>query len=562
MRKTNLILALTMAAASATAQTNLPVMQAGDKPLMIFEDGSRKPAVKAWILEPEMRPDVYETAAHRVTYKSDTDSLTFNIMEDGVYDFVVLKNGRDSAFQQIRWIPVEKLISRRKREEATRTNPLENPDKEAVRMSPTERMSRQQARFDIDALIYTISETHPNMFAVCGQDRFMSAVDSMKRCLPDSLTRAELYMAVAPLVAMIGDGHTCLRFPHWDGRVKARRRLPVTFDIDTERYALTVRQCIDGTIPKGAEVLRINGTGAREMLERMMRYEPGERYFFRLSRVNGDFPYLFMMLYDADNYKVEYRERGSRKVKSVTLAAATKQEMDGRMPEDKGDGTQAPAYSFSIMKDKGVAVMDFRVFEDPKWMGVFADSMFTALRENGIGNLIIDIRQNGGGSSGVGDELLRYLSTKPFTQFTKSLARITPTTMRLKRRQLSSSTAGMYFNSTDEKELIMPRTAAEGHFDGRVYLLVSHKTFSSAASFSWVFKELGMGTVVGEETGGMNVSFGDIINYKLPVSGLNCSLSYRRLWQYGADEHDIHGTLPDIVVPQEEALEYVLKNLE
>lgn len=555
--RTYLILPMILVATVATAQSGLPVMTAGDKPISIFEDGGKKPAIKSWVVNPKLRPDVYETAARQVTYKSETDSLTFDIAKDGIYDFVVLKNGRDSAFQQIRWIPVSKVVSTRIEGEARRKSPLEYPVEDSLRISPTGRLSRKQALFDIDALIYTISEVHPNMFAVCGQDRFFSAVNRVKRSLPDSLTRPELFMAVAPLVAMIGDGHTCLNFPHWDEAFKSRRRLPVLFDIDTERYALKVSGCIDGAIPKGAEVLSINGTGSREMLERMMLYESGERYFFQLSRVNYVFACLFVMLYDADSYKIEYREQGSKKTKTVTLSAATSEEMKSRIPKEEVKQEELPDYSFHIIKEKGVAVMDFRQFSDRKRMHVFADSMFTAMRENGIKKLIIDIRYNGGGNSGVGDELLRYISPKPFTQFSKAFSRITPTTLRLRKR-LASSTAGLYFSCDDERDYETPRTAEEGHFDGKVYLLISHNTFSSASSFSWVFKQLGMGTVVGEESGGMNVCFGDIVGYNMPVSGINCTISYRRFWQYGADEYDIHGTIPDIVVPEKEALEVAL----
>ena len=61
-----------------------------------------------------------------------------------------------------------------------------------------------------------------------------------------------------------------------------------------------------------------------------------------------------------------------------------------------------------------------------------------------------------------------------------------------------------------------------------VFLLISHTTFSSAASFSWAFKYFKMGTVVGEETGGMAVCFGDEINPKLPNSGLLYCVSYKK----------------------------------
>lgn len=87
----------------------------------------------------------------------------------------------------------------------------------------------------------------------------------------------------------------------------------------------------------------------------------------------------------------------------------------------------------------------------------------------------------------------------------------------------------------------------------------AHTTFSSASSFAWAFKEAGCGTVIGEETGGMSVHYGDIITFKLPNSGLAVNVSHKRFWLPGADENDIHGVIPDIMCPQDKALEAALK---
>lgn len=66
-------------------------------------------------------------------------------------------------------------------------------------------------------------------------------------------------------------------------------------------------------------------------------------------------------------------------------------------------------------------------------------------------------------------------------------------------------------------------------------------------------------TVIGEETGGMNVCFGDVLTYRMPVSRLQCSVSFKRFWQFRADENDIHGTIPDIAVPAAKAMDTALK---
>ena len=67
-----------------------------------------------------------------------------------------------------------------------------------------------------------------------------------------------------------------------------------------------------------------------------------------------------------------------------------------------------------------MAVIDFNSCDNVEGMRHFADSMFTALRTQGIKELIIDVRNNGVGNSCVGDELLRYIAPEPFCQMGKA----------------------------------------------------------------------------------------------------------------------------------------------
>ena len=59
----------------------------------------------------------------------------------------------------------------------------------------------------------------------------------------------------------------------------------------------------------------------------------------------------------------------------------------------------------------------------------------------------------------------------------------------------------------------------------------------------------------------MSVCFGDILYYSMPVSGIQTSVSFKRFWQYGANEQDIHGTLPHYNVPARKALDFVKKRI-
>lgn len=107
-------------------------------------------------------------------------------------------------------------------------------------------------------------------------------------------------------------------------------------------------------------------------------------------------------------------------------------------------------------------------------------------------------------------------------------------------------------------EQILPREDSL-RYRGRCYELISHYTFSSAASFAWAFQYFRMGKAIGEETGGQVVCFGDIIQYKLPHSQLPLACSYRKMYQYGGTDDNRHGVLHDYEVPAERALDFTLE---
>ncbi len=493
-----------------------------------------------WRVAPEINPDILETTSEKIVFISDVDTFSITLDEWKSEEFDILTLQGDTSHV---------LVKR------SALNPFENPDPEFIKRPQSGMMTREQAKFDIDALVYALTQIHIDIFSECRQEDFFRAVNKAVESLPDSVSSVDLYRCLAPVVAMIGDGHTNLGFPFKSVFTKDLKRLPVFFEVLTDR-SVVCTACIDSLIPSGAKILGVNGIKTDALLDTMLLFVSGERPHFKLSRVDGVFSALLQILYPADSYTVEYLPQGMKKPLVHTFPAATYDEIMSRIPL-KDSQKRSSAYSFTVDSINNVAVMDFRSFSNPSMMKHFADSMFTTLRNKGIGNLIIDLRNNGGGNSIVGDILLRYISPKPFVQMDKVMVKITPLTMKLQRDGVVMKP----FKFVDIKEngYENPLTDKEGHYNGKVYLLTSNHTFSSAAAFSWTFKECGIGKVIGEETGGMNVCYGDILSYRLPVSKLSCSISYKRFWGLHADEKDIHGTIPDIAVPSSEAMNAVMK---
>lgn len=496
---------------------------------------------EGWRVAPEINPDVFETTAREVVFISDVDTLVINnLREWESFDFDIITNAADTSHVRV-----------------TRTaiNIFENPTPQLLKKAPSGNLTREQASFDIDALIYALSQVHPNMYSVCRQEDLLRAVNKAKASLTDSVTPLQLYLATAPIVAMIGDGHTNMWFPYNSLFTRELKRRPVYVRVQPDR-SLICKSSLDSIIPRGAKVLSINNISADSLINSMMPYVSGEKTHFKLSKIDNLFDALFQMLYAADEYTVQYQLAGSRKVLSHVFPATTWDEIKKRCPSTRS-GKKYERYSYTVDSLNNVAVMDFREFSDIKGMEIFADSMFRELNNKGIGNLIIDVRNNGGGNSGVGDVLLRYISPEPFIQLEKMLVRVTPLTSKL--MGTSGSRPMLILQEFDSTQFTHPRSIEEGHYTGHVYLLTSNRTFSSASSFAWAFKECGMGKVIGEETGGVNVCYGDVLSYQLPISGLSMSISYKRFWQLRADENDIHGTLPDVEVPEEKALDTALK---
>ena len=179
--------------------------------------------------------------------------------------------------------------------------------------------------------------------------------------------------------------------------------------------------------------------------------------------------------------------------------------------------------------EREVALMKLDDFQDLEKFKVFADSSFKILKERAITHLIIDLRNNYGGDSDVGDCLLQYLLDVPFRQYNRVFAKHS----RLLKDRLLAHKQGKPLSHSDSVLLLQPNGKVDTlknedetllelphRFRGKVSLLVSTATFSSAADFAQAFSFYRRGNVIGEETGGWIISFGDIVQTTLPATKL------------------------------------------
>lgn len=76
-----------------------------------------------------------------------------------------------------------------------------------------EKISKELVLEDIDFLVKSIEEIHPNPYCYISKAKFYSYRDSIKRLIKQETTRDELFQILEPFVRLMKDNHTQIHFP-------------------------------------------------------------------------------------------------------------------------------------------------------------------------------------------------------------------------------------------------------------------------------------------------------------------------------------------------------------
>ena len=193
------------------------------------------------------------------------------------------------------------------------------------------------------------------------------------------------------------------------------------------------------------------------------------------------------------------------------------------------------------------------------------DTLLEKIKLKKYQNLIIDLRNNGGGSFETASPLGNFISSKPLiagffpnnnwyklhdrypTLADTSLFSSFNNGTIEEFYQVANTKSGVYFKTKPDSEV----------FNGKIFLLVNHRTGSTSEAVTMAIKEYKLGLVVGTKTAGSLLSIkwfklNDMFNLAIPTNDFISTFGYRV---------DKKGIEPDINTGNEDALEYVLKYL-
>lgn len=418
--------------------------------------------------------------------------------------------------------------------------------------------SREQMVQDIDTLFSTIEKVHPDMYAVYSKQKLEQDIEKVKSELKQSGDIFYFYKCITPLVVKLGDGHTNVFPPfHEPDDFTDLLFFPLSVNITSLDKEIFIRNNHNAiVIPIGAQIISINNRKAESIVQEMMNYSSGEKDFYRIDKLESLFTPLMCILYGDSTYEIEYlynQEKHSVKINAISFNEVSK------TVSQQNNITSSEPFTFRTLTDKNIGIIEFNQFIDLDKFKVFLDSTFQVIQKENIKNLIIDIRKNGEGNSSLGDELFQYISPTSFAQFGKTIVKYSDIQKQFYKTNYNqdiSNPNGIEIYNENEKMIELRDNNLQ--YKGNLFLLISHFTFSSASKFSWAFKYFKMGTVIGEETGGMAVTFGDMISQKLPNTGLVYGISHKKFYSYGTTDDNIHGTLPNYDIESEKTLDFTI----
>lgn len=167
--------------------------------------------------------------------------------------------------------------------------------------------------------------------------------------------------------------------------------------------------------------------------------------------------------------------------------------------------------------------------------------MFSGIKQRKIKNVIVDLRNNGGGNSMVANEFIKYLDID-MLQTGYSIRRWGP---------MKHSTKGNPVENNKREELL---------YSGNVFVLTSPNTFSSAMMFAWHIQDNGLGFIVGETPGNTANGYGDVTRHILDNSRLILQLSTKEFKRADSSRGDY--IIPDLECSADDALNQVLQHIE
>ncbi len=444
--------------------------------------------------------------------------------------------------------------------------------------TPLKKYSPNQLKEDFDMMRKVMEEYHPSLYWYTQKDSMDMIFDHYRNAIKDSMNEQQFgFSVLAPVTTSIRCGHTSFNYSKNYNKFMRGIRLP-QFPLYLKIWGDTMivtgnLNRKDSVIKRGMLVNTIDGKSASDLSRIMFRYLPTDGYSDNLNylRLSSSFPYYHRNIFGISKaYTIGYTDSlGVKGYTAVPLFDPYADTAKRKKPEEARQKREKPSkkermedgrsFRFDTARNAGIMVVS--TFEDGYRLHKFYRQSFRTLRKNKADNLVIDIRNNGGGKVNHFTILARYLRKTPFKVADTAFALHKGFGSYRKNFQgtfingialtlfTSRKKDGLYHFNYWENHHFKPKK--KNFYSGNIYMLINGPTFSAATLFAHAMKGQENVLLLGEEAGGGNYGNNGLIipNFSLPNTGMRVRMPLFRLVQHNPGPKDGRGVLPDIYIP-------------
>lgn len=474
-------------------------------------------------------------------------------------------------------------------------------------------ISPEKLKEDVDFAYSKLKETHPQLYWYISKENLDHKFDSLKQTINEPLTPLQFYFKLQPVIAEIREGHLSLRIPSKRITKKEIKTLEgkkgmfsrFGYYVKGDRLFIIENKDSIQNIEPGTEILAIDGIPVSEYIKRYRKLISSDGF-------NTTFqPYylkdVFFNYYVAekgyeDHATLEAIYNGEKM--TYQLTRESKSENDLKQDKENKKRTQEKKVNDYIAfnnsynrnfkfldKDSSVAYIKVKSFSSD-YSARFYRETFKKIKNTKSSYLIIDIRNNYGGSLEEINNLYSYLSPEPYTlikpsqvvskssplktnYFRKSnpfqyiLRTLTYPTFLFAQTFSTYKKDGKYYykNRSDKKS--KPK---EDVFKGKVFVLINGGSFSASSIITAKLKNDKRVVLVGEETGGANdgtvagfYSYQTLPNSKidLPIGVLlvQPNITFTNTKKGVLPDVTIVETMQDIIDKKDPEMDWVMKEI-
>jgi hypothetical protein len=415
------------------------------------------------------------------------------------------------------------------------------------------KFSAVQLKEDLAFLKHQITAVHAFPYSELSKAGYEKLFSSIETRITDSATATDFYKLIKPAVAYLSDEHSQLDLsPDLQANVYKEENifLPITLSRQGKYYVIDDILSENTTFKTGEIITKINDVPIAGLIQQCALYTtgfPGQR----IQKAMRQFGYLYTWANPQIVYNFNILTKSGKSIEVKGVNSKTWQDYIASKTGETPPLSQRIVYT--RYKDAGyVNARSFYVKGDADFnlLKTEIENIFKQVQKDNVKDLVIDVSQNEGGNSAVGDILIDYFYDKPYGGYQCNWKRSDEYLKLIKSWGMTNEDyAGkpvgdiIHFDSDTTSPGANPY-----RFKGRVYVVIGSGTFSSAIMFATIIKDNHIATLAGEtpQNGHPN-HFGEMYSTKLPNTKIALRFGVKE-WIRPAGKKQENILNPDVVV--------------